>query len=417
MFNKKLFSISYPSFFALFIFTSYFSKYLSYFYLCSILFFFCSFFLLKKIHRLKKVKFLDLSLFFIFWILCTTMYAIYPDTAIKTGLCTFASLIPGFFLLNFLKKKDESRVIEILYFFAISFSTITIISIVIPPLYTEIILRVLPSNIREKALYFYRPTVSAGITIQTGLNASFSVIGLGIAFSKFCAKMNKQNFFYIIYFLLAILFTAKRGQFIFSIIVMTVIFFSISKNKFKCFLGIVFITTVVFVCFFILFPDVINNMSGRVFRDDNSDVSSGRILLWLKAVSLFLEKPLLGWGFGYFSHLVILRNTAMNVHNTYLQILCETGIVGFILFIGMLFVNIANSNKLLKIYLKKNKRIPYEIIFSMFIQFFFVLFALVENPLNDLYIFSLYFFLVCLVRKRIIDEKKSSVTKVEDERK
>lgn len=409
MINKKLFSDFCPMFFVLFIFTSYISKYLSYFYLCSILFFFISFFLLKKRLSLKKINCLICETF-VFWLSFTAVYAVYPDTVIKTSLATIASLFPGFFLVNFLKKKDELKLIDMLYLFSVFFSTITIISIVIPQIYTGIILKLLPNKIKNEALYFYRPTVSAGITNQTGLNASFSVIGLAIAFSKFCEKRNKQKFFQIIFFLLAILFTAKRGQFVFSIIVMTAIFFSICKNKFKCFLEIVLIATIIFICFFIIFPNVINNMGGRIFRDDNSDVSSGRILLWLKAMSLFQEKPLLGWGFGYFSHLVVIRNTAMNVHNTYLQVLCETGIIGFILFIGMLFVNIIKSNKLLKKILRKNKKIPHEIIFSIFIQFFFILFSLVENPLNDLGIFSLYFFSVCLVEKNC--EIGSSINEV-----
>ncbi len=67
--------------------------------------------------------------------------------------------------------------------------------------------------------------------------------------------------------------------------------------------------------------------------DSNSEitadeVSSGRMALWRKAYSLFLERPLTGIGWEQFMN----NNTyEHDVHNTYLQWLCEVGIIGFIL--------------------------------------------------------------------------------------
>ena len=58
------------------------------------------------------------------------------------------------------------------------------------------------------------------------------------------------------------------------------------------------------------------------------DVSGGRLDLWSTAWSLFLAKPLLGIGWERFMGYNTFHH---DVHNTYLQWLCETGIVGFVL--------------------------------------------------------------------------------------
>ena len=85
----------------------------------------------------------------------------------------------------------------------------------------------------------------------------------------------------------------------------------------------------------------------------NLDVSSGRILLWEIALEQFMAHPYLGIGWGMFSGHVPaevqlnLVNNIHNVHNCYLQVMCETGIVGFLLFcgcLGYIFVNIAKRS-------------------------------------------------------------------------
>ena len=59
-----------------------------------------------------------------------------------------------------------------------------------------------------------------------------------------------------------------------------------------------------------------------------SEMSGGRTTLWATAWELFREHPLLGIGWEQF----ITRNPyAHEVHNSYLQFLCETGVVGFVL--------------------------------------------------------------------------------------
>ena len=58
-----------------------------------------------------------------------------------------------------------------------------------------------------------------------------------------------------------------------------------------------------------------------------NEVSSGRTDLWKKAYALFRENPITGIGWEQFMNHNIYEH---DVHNTYLQWLCEVGIFGFI---------------------------------------------------------------------------------------
>ena len=68
-----------------------------------------------------------------------------------------------------------------------------------------------------------------------------------------------------------------------------------------------------------------------------------RLLFWGVAVTLFLRSPVVGVGFGNFRELYSLPGIApgvFDVHNLYLQLLSETGLVGFLSFCCLVVVTI-----------------------------------------------------------------------------
>lgn len=98
---------------------------------------------------------------------------------------------------------------------------------------------------------------------------------------------------------------------------------------------------------------------------ENIDISSGRFELWAIAWDLFKSHPILGVGWGGFADYVSDefseihargsgQQDVVNVHNSYLQFLCETGIVGtvFILF-PMMYIYFSVMLQLVR--LVKNK--------------------------------------------------------------
>lgn len=62
---------------------------------------------------------------------------------------------------------------------------------------------------------------------------------------------------------------------------------------------------------------------------------AGRTQLHEQAIRYFIANPILGIGWTNFMKMFTLRNT--HVHCIYLQLLCETGLVGFIAFVGFFF--------------------------------------------------------------------------------
>ena len=76
-----------------------------------------------------------------------------------------------------------------------------------------------------------------------------------------------------------------------------------------------------------------------------------RLALLQRAVALFMQKPLLGWGFGQFEHaartqggggsLALVSNEAaagLTSHNLFLRVVAETGLVGTLLFVAVFWI-------------------------------------------------------------------------------
>lgn len=80
-------------------------------------------------------------------------------------------------------------------------------------------------------------------------------------------------------------------------------------------------------------------------------IGNGRLILWKLAWEGFLEKPFFGHGWGSFAEIAPRSGNTLvtNAHCVYLQLLCETGIVGFVL-VGTVFIMILIAS------LKKSKK-------------------------------------------------------------
>ena len=149
----------------------------------------------------------------------------------------------------------------------------------------------------------------------------------------------------ILFCILAILVVGRRGELLAILAAVAFVYF-LTQTKKQCLVKLsVFVAMgVLAVILFVVFIDQLKQisfLSRYVMTIENilsgQDTSSGRFELYGIALSVFLKKPIFGIGWGSFSEHVsaefreVHGDAVADVHNIYLQFLCEIGIVGTIL--------------------------------------------------------------------------------------
>ncbi len=214
----------------------------------------------------------------------------------------------------------------------------------------------------------------------------------------------------------AFMLNGKRGPFIFtvvsSIFVYLVFYSRVSvKTLLKWFFYALLITGVTILAFQKI--PALSTLFNRFGGGEGSlnDYTSDRIdLLWIPAIKMFWQQPIfgLGWrGFRYtfqeYSSMYQMNDT----HNIFLQLLCETGIVGFLLVMTAFFTAYYRTAKLLYSLKKKQDTFRAEtrlyLCFSIMVQTFFLLYGLTGNPLYDriFYLYVIAYALMVSAERRI----------------
>jgi O-antigen ligase len=135
--------------------------------------------------------------------------------------------------------------------------------------------------------------------------------------------------------------------------------------------------------------------------DDLNDISTGRLEhLWIPGWQLFMQEPLFGIGWGGFNEI-----TGYNTHNVYLQILCDTGILGFSAFMLFFVGTFVTTYKYLK--RENEQRNKQYFAFSFCMQLFFLMYCFTGNPLYDTYTFIPYMIACAITHSQKFGESKA----------
>jgi O-antigen ligase len=153
-------------------------------------------------------------------------------------------------------------------------------------------------------------------------------------------------------------------------------------------------------------PNVLNAINRFIKLSDEGNIDAGRSDLYALAFSLFKTSPLLGIGWGKYKYIYAALNPldifTIQVHNVYLQLLCETGIFGFIIFVSAFIASFVFAVRLFVNYRKKKIELPenssYILMFSLFMQTFFLLYCFTGNPLYDFQMLYPYLMSVGIVQ-------------------
>lgn len=257
-----------------------------------------------------------------------------------------------------------------------------------------------------------------GFVSQSGYASYFLCIGIGAVYCfRDYFKSRTSSLLLFTLFVLALLLTQKRSPLIMFIIAICFVYYISGRgnDRLKRFFYILLALLGVYIILSMLVAsgtnvEIINKIyeviEGIISGDGIND--TGRTQLYGQAVLYFLQYPLTGIGWMNYKNLFVLRKT--HVHNIYLQLLCETGLVGFLIYIAFFIFNIIKTCRIMKqlSYDGQNDLALCWCHFSLYIQIFFLLFGITENPLYDTEDAMFYFFAVGIlfVLSSIVNKQK-----------
>ena len=283
---------------------------------------------------------------------------------------------------------------------AIAFSLYVVAVAINPDLFYTFFSKGLTTTSKEFA---YR-MLSGGYGIFVGSSPVFIAYIVTIALFivvSYIALSQQQNLRYYLLafvFLFALLLENRKTEMLAAVIVSVFLFFSrinyVSRKKERQKHGLLLCAAPVMMLLIVLlasrgyFDRYIKFIERLGTKGADSDITSGRLYLWKKAIDLFFEKPIFGIGWGNFANHVGsighgMEGYVSNAHNNYLQLLCETGIVGFSLVVGLMLVLLVKTVRCSKLIIQNDcDNIGLRVIVSTALGF--QLFTMIVNCLDPI---------------------------------
>lgn len=303
-------------------------------------------------------------------------------------------------LITFNRNIDFSKTfIKVIYILGIIFTISTMIFYLNPNIYINKIVPNLNDYLRTDAIIMIKTNRQPGLTGHYSTNGMYLAIGLGGALTSFIAFNKKKsirylNLFWIVLIIAALLLIGKRAHLVFSILSMFVVIWYYKcdkkKDRLKKFIGIIIILAIGVYIAITKIPALNNTLNRFIQTAESGDFLMSRGMFYQISMQYFFEKPIMGNGWEYIMSNVLDHN----VHNVYIQLLAETGLIGFIVFSSLFVYGIVNTIKIMKAFIIKkmnfsdNEKIA--IIFSLYYQIFFVIYCMTGNPLYDEQTFLIY---------------------------
>lgn len=316
---------------------------------------------------------------------------------------------------------DLSIKIMLLFSF---FYTISIwIQILMPGVY-RIFLGLIPERSSSYITEFSASNIGyTGFTTNPGFTAGYIVVGLLCLISKYLyrkilkRKTKILSIIAIFFMIIGLFLTGKRGHLLAFIVAAIAMYLFSTRgkeklNRFGYVLVAVAIAAVVLIFlgeFLTFIPGISRISSSIVGLINGEDISNNRSTFYAFAIALFKENPILGVGWGQYRLLTVGNVTlirTIEVHNIYLQMLCEMGIVGFTCMVIPMLLSLRLAFKGLRVAVNIYDMEWYSLlVFSVGYQIFFLLYGMTGNPLYDhncmlMYMFSI---MICVAysRKRV----------------
>lgn len=351
---------------------------------------------------------------------------------IKQGVRALYLLIFLTFLLLFISPPKEDKVYVKASEFLFILSVFHAIGVYLQLFFPTIMSRLMSFLLSDSGYYAWQRIVRlgyrSGFTHQTSHTALYLMMGLLCmihikTFSKY------KKVLLTIFFMIPLLLQGKRTHVVLFVALLLVSYIMM-ENPTKRVKNSIIIGVTMLGAWYLMLPvlPILSNMGGvfgRIFSTINIYVeqgfagvveTSGRNYLYETALQLYRKNPVFGNGWGQFQvYLGQFYESVTAVHNVYIQLLCEVGIIGLGCFligqINMLARLFKCRNLLLSdsapIGLKRAWKIAF------FGQAFFTLYCFTGNPLYNLD-YLIFYLLSIVLNEKIYQNQKDEKQKKKD---
>jgi O-antigen ligase len=302
--------------------------------------------------QLVKSKTIPLFLLFLLINFISTILSPYTKTAFNGYILLILDLIFLVFNLIMLEYKGFIKWIPLILIISVSINNF---------------LAILGSYLHVQTFIFRGRGVGGTIDPNNAALMTNFITPLILNF-LFSVNKLKEKLIYFVFFiinLLGILTTESRAGFLVFLLVVTITLIVNRKIFHPKNLGLIVAAFSILISLGIFFtPQTFVTRIISATKGANSDVSTRRRLDYQKVgLKAFYEKPFIGWGTLTFKRIWYLSDKSLKyahterpAHNTYLEVLVGTGIIGLTLFVFILLRVYLNFNYALKVFINlKNK--------------------------------------------------------------
>ena len=282
-----------------------------------------------------------------------------PDSKHDTDAIVYIMsmiICSGFMLFAEPGKQEYGKILKVFIISAVAFCAFVLFFAVFEEFFWDSYFTIVSRASKVYLLKYvnrgYSPVLGGSCTITDYVIMLGRAFFVGTLLSK--EKKGIINVVYLIpvlIFILAILIVGRRGELL-SIGLTLVFIYGLTQTKKQLAIKLLILTALA-ILGIIIFVNYLEELKEISFLRryvmtienilEGSDTSSGRTELYGIAIAIFAKNPLFGIGFGSFSNYVTAEfhaahgSAVADVHNVYLQYLCETGIVGTILILTPIF--------------------------------------------------------------------------------
>lgn len=247
----------------------------------------------------------------------------------------------------------------------------------------------------------YKQGYIAGMTAHYTRNGIYTAFGLITFASLLFAQNYKRRYMQVIFIIMmigALLLTGKRAHLLFVICALLFSYYIYFSNRPKTrmmnfiLVGVILLFGInILINFVPAFGNVFDRFD-NLLTDENVET---RFRLWSLAWDQFKENPIFGIGWRHFMQTTVSGFGAdLNVHNMYIQLFCETGLVGAVVFIAffigvyiMSIITFYDQRRRQDVYRKNAGR---DLFFSVTVQTFFLLYCFSGSPFDDIHFYIIY---------------------------